>query len=102
MAEGKKQANSVKKVSDNTENIPVNEPVKEPARPDAEFYADGILGLSIRSGVLKVDFYQSVAPTPDGKSEFRRLSQRVAMPLTAITELKAFINQIEAAIAKKS
>jgi hypothetical protein len=77
------------------------ETLREPARPDSEIYADGVMSFAIRSGVLKIDFYQSVAPTPDGKGEFRRLSHRVALPLTALGEMKEYLQQIEAAAVKK-
>ncbi|WP_152604121.1 hypothetical protein [Methylotenera sp. G11] len=98
MAEDKKQDNSVAKT---LENAAVRETLREPARPDSEIYADGVMSFAIRSGVLKIDFYQSVAPTPDGKGEFRRLSHRVALPLAALGELKEYLQQVEAAAVKK-
>lgn len=96
MAEDKKQN---KIVANAAENTAAREPLREPAKPDVEMYADGVMSMAIRSGILKVDLYQSVAPTPDGKGEFRRLSQRVVLPLTALGELKEYLQQIESAIA---
>lgn len=69
-----------------------------PAHPDLEIFADGINSVWVRSGVLKIDLYQSVAISADAKGEFRRLSQRVSLPLSAISELKDFIQKIETAM----
>ncbi|MEK9939726.1 MAG: hypothetical protein VW548_01975 [Methylotenera sp.] len=49
---------------------------------------------------MKLDLYQSAGMTPDSKGEYRRLSQRVSMPLSGLVEFKDLIGKLEAALAE--
>lgn len=69
------------------------------AHPDIEIFADGVFNMWLRSGVLKIDLYQSAGIAADGKGEFRRLAQRVSLPVTALGELKDMLQKMETAIA---
>ena len=71
-----------------------------PQHPDSEIYADGVLDVWLRMGVLKIDLYQTIAITPDNKGEYRRLSQRLSLPLAALSELKNHLQGLETAIAE--
>ena len=63
-------------------------------------FADGVAAVWVRNGILKLDLYQSGGMTPDSKGEYRRLSQRVSMPLSGLVEIKDLIGKLEAALAE--
>jgi hypothetical protein len=76
-----------------------NKELREPTHPDLEIFADGVNGIWVRSGIMKIDLYQTTAISTDGKGEYRRLSQRVSLPLAALSEIKDALQRIESAIA---
>lgn len=76
-----------------------NQQLREPMHPDLEIFADGVSGVWVRSGIMKIDLYQTTAFSTDGKGEYRRLSQRVSLPLAALSEIKDAMQRIESAIA---
>ena len=67
--------------------------------PPAEIYVDGIAGLSMRSGIAKIDCY-SVAPNEQSRNEpeVRRLSHRLVLPAMALNELMQVLQRSQEAI----
>jgi len=86
------------KVEDQSAVAVDNQSIQAPPKPDVELFADGVATLAVRSGILKIELYQVVGSLPDGSGEFRRLSQRIALPLNAFNELKSLMQQIEVAL----
>ena len=85
-----------------TENFEQTKIQTADATPQAveQMFADGIAALWLRNGILKLDLYQSGGMTSDNKGEYRRLTQRVSMPLSALAELKGMIEKLEAALSE--
>ena len=59
-----------------------------------EVYADGILGIAVRQGVAKIDFYRSVGLERDTGTEVVQLCHRVAMPVTALRQLPEILRKM--------
>ena len=70
-----------------------------PIEPVGESYADGVIGVTLRSGVAKVELYSVVGVEADGKTELRRVSHRLAIPLSALNELAALLRRMSTALA---
>lgn len=60
-------------------------------------YQDGLAGLSLYQGVLKIDFYKVLGLNADG-TEVRKISDRVVMPASKLAEMEHSLQQIIAAI----
>ena len=65
--------------------------------PDSITYQDGLAGLSLYQGVVKMDFYKVLGLNPDG-TEIRKISDRVVMPASKLAEIEQSLQQIIAAI----
>jgi len=84
----------------NTEQTEQAKTAEVPAQTIEHAFADGVAAVWVRNGILKLDLYQSAGMTPDSKGEYRRLSQRVSMPLSGLVEFKDLIGKLEAALAE--
>ncbi len=62
--------------------------------PPPEVYADGILGIAVRQGVAKIDFYRSVGLERDTKTEVVQLCHRIALPVTALRDLPEILRKM--------
>ncbi len=65
--------------------------------PAATAYHDGLAGISLYQGVLKMDFYKVLGQNADG-TEVRKISDRVVMPANKLAEIEQSLKQIIAAI----
>ena len=65
--------------------------------PGSITYQDGLAGLSLYQGVVKMDFYKVLGLNPDG-TEVRKISDRVVMPASKLAEIEQSLQQIIAAI----
>jgi hypothetical protein len=95
-AANKKTAASTAKVSQPEGQAPEQNQAQI-VEPASTKYQDGLAGLSLYQGVLKMDFYKVLGLNPDG-TEVRKISDRVVMPATKLAELEQSLQQIIAAI----
>ncbi len=65
--------------------------------PATTAYYDGLAGVSLYQGVLKMDFYKVLGLNPDG-TEVRKISDRVVMPASKLAEIEQSLQQIIAAL----
>ena len=56
-------------------------------------YVDGTHALSVRNGVAKLDFYETLGPAPEGEGEIRRIAHRLVLPAAALAELADILNR---------
>ena len=56
-------------------------------------YVDGTHALSVRHGVAKLDFYESLGPAPEGEGEIRRIIHRLVLPAAVLPELADILNR---------
>jgi hypothetical protein len=63
-----------------------------------ETYVDGVASISIRQNVAKIDFYQASPIMNKGESgeqkEFRKVSHRLALPVTGLNEIYGILGNI--------
>jgi hypothetical protein len=72
------------------------------AQPESEIFADGVASVAMRAGVVKIDLYQALGPGADGQGEVRKLSTRVALPLSGLRELHDMVLQAMASLKQAS
>ena len=68
------------------------------AQPENEIFADGVASVAMRSGVVKIDLYQALGSGADGQGEVRKLTTRVALPLSGLRELHDMVLQAMASL----
>lgn len=59
-----------------------------------EIYADGILGVAGRGGVIKLDCYRVVGIDKESKAEIRKIVKRLVLPVAAVNELASAVKGI--------
>lgn len=71
-----------------------------PTLAERVLYADGVQGISVRAGVARVDLYQVMAPASSKEPERRLVTQRLAMPASALGELARSLKALDDAVRK--
>ena len=62
-------------------------------------YQDGLAGISLYQGVVKMDFYKVLGMNADG-SEVRKISDRIVMPASKLAEIEQSLQMIISALQK--
>ncbi len=92
-------SNNNSKSSDQSTAATVVPPI---VQPESEIFADGVASVALRSGVVKLDLYQALGPGADGQGEVRKISTRVALPLSGLRELHDMVLQAMASLKQAS
>ena len=71
-----------------------------PTLAERVLYADGVQGISVRAGVARIDLYQVTAAASPNEAERRLVTQRLALPVSALGELARSLKALDEAVRK--
>lgn len=71
-----------------------------PTLAERVLYADGVQGISVRAGVARIDLYQVTASASSKEAERRVVTQRLALPASALGELARSLKALDEAMRK--
>jgi hypothetical protein len=93
-AQGKKEET----VNGSGQAAPQRRVALSPSLGDRVHYADGIHALSVRSGVVRIDLFQTLVAS--GKQEQRMVTDRIVLPVDAVNELMRMLQTMAKAAVK--
>lgn len=93
----KSAAKKKTQASSGSTSQPENQAQAQIIEPESITFQDGLAGLSLYQGVVKMDFYKVLGLNPDG-TEVRKISDRIVMPASKLAEIEQSLQQIIAAI----
>lgn len=73
--------------------------VVQNAEPPEEIFVDGVMAISLRHGVAKIECYRVAGrASPSDPTELRRPSHRLVLPAVALGELLQILERTRSAI----
>lgn len=68
------------------------------ADPVGEAFADGVFGVTLRNGIAKIELYSVIGLDDQSKTEVRRVSHRLILPMAGLNELAVIMQRMAKAI----